>query len=172
MRKVTYGAACSLDLFIAGKNGEVNWLVWSDDVSKFMAEFWPTIDTILMGRKTYEDAMKRGGGPEMPGVTTYIFSRTLKEAPGATIVSEDAGGFVRRLKAQPGKGICVMGGGELAKSLFEADVIDEYGLNIHPVLLGSGIPLLPPINRQVNLELISSQIIGGGCLLTTYRVKR
>jgi dihydrofolate reductase len=173
MRTVTYGAACSLDLFIGRTDGAVDWLVWSDDVNAIMAEFWPTIDTILMGRKTYEVAMQSGGGGgEMPGVTTYVFSRTLKEAVGATIVSTDAGGFVRRLKEQPGKGICVMGGGELAKSLFEADVIDEYGLNIHPVLLGSGIPLLPPVGRQINLELISSKTIKGGCLLATYRVKR
>ncbi|MCI0705123.1 MAG: dihydrofolate reductase family protein [Planctomycetia bacterium] len=173
MRTVTYGAACSLDLFIARPDGSADWLVWSDDVNQFMAEFWPTIDTIVLGRKTYEVMLKSGGGEgEMPGVRSYVFSRTLKEVKGATLISEDAGEFVRKLKQQPGKGICVMGGGELAKSLFEADVIDEYGLNIHPVLLGSGIPLLPPIGRQINLELISSKSIAGGCVLATYRVKR
>jgi dihydrofolate reductase len=176
MRTVTYGAACSLDLYIARPDGAVDWLVWSEDVNAFMAEFWPGIDTILMGRKTYEVSVDGGGGGSGmdPGIKTYVFSRTMKQPPAAevTVVSEDAGGFVRKLKAQPGKGICVMGGGELAKTLFEADVIDEYGLNIHPVLLGSGIPILPPINRQINLELISSKTLKGGCVLATYRVKR
>ncbi len=174
MRTVTYGAACSLDMFIAGPDDSVDWLIWSDDVTTFMREFWPTIDTILMGRKTYEVSLKMGGGSEASdsGVTTYVFSRTLKEAKGATIVSEDAGGFVRELKAQPGKGICVMGGGELAHTLFQADVIDEFGLNIHPLLLGSGVPLLPPVGRRIDLELVSTKPMHGGCVLANYRVKR
>jgi dihydrofolate reductase len=104
---------------------------------------------------------------------TYVCSRTLKESPdeGVEIVSEDAGAFVHRLKKQKGKGICVMGGGELARSLFEADVIDELGLNIHPVLLGSGIPLFPAIGCQVDLELQECKTFKNGCVLVTYRVK-
>jgi len=159
-------------MFIAGPGGAVDWLLWSDDAQKIMAEYWPTIDTILMGRKTYEVAAKGGGGGEMPGITGYVFSRTLKEVPGATVVSEDAGGFVRALKAQPGKGIMVMGGGELARSLFEADVIDEVGVDIHPILLGSGVPLVPGLNRPINLELVSAKPIHGGCVYALYRVKR
>ena len=65
-----------------------------------------------------------------------------------------------------------MGGGILAKSLFEADLIDEVGFNIHPVLLGSGIPAIPPMNRQVDLEIVKSQVFGNGCVLVTYQVKR
>src|SRR5262249_847930 len=121
--------------------------------------------------KTYEFAAKGGGGGEMSGITSYVFSRTLKEAPGATVVSEDAGGFVRALKARPGKGILVMGGGELARSLFDADVIGEGGVNIHPVLLGSGTALVPGLNRPINLELISARPIQGGCVYALYRVK-
>ena len=172
MRTVTYGGATSLDMFITGPAESVDWIVWSEDVQKLMAEYWATIDTILMGRKTYEFAAKGGGGGEMPGITSYVFSRTLKEAPGATVVSEDAGGFVRALKAMPGKGIMVMGGGELARSLFEADVIDEVGVNIHPVLLGSGVPLVPGLPRPIKLELVSARPIHGGCVYALYRVKR
>jgi dihydrofolate reductase len=173
MRTVTYGGATSLDMFITGPNESVDWIVFSDDVQKIMADYWPTIDTILMGRKTYEFAAKSGGGGgEMPGIASYVFSRTLKEVPGATVVSEDAGGFVRVLKERPGKGIMVMGGGELARSLFEADVIDEVGVNIHPVLLGGGVPLLPGLNRPVNLELVSAKPLQGGCVYALYRVKR
>ena len=174
MRTVTYGGACSLDMFITGPDGAIDWLIWSDDVQQIMAEYWANIDTILMGRKTYAFATASGGGGggEMPGVTSYVFSRTLKEAPGATIVSENAGAFVRALKEQPGKGIMLMGGGELARSLFEAEVIDEVGVSIHPVLLGAGTPLVPGLSRKIDLELISAKPIQGGCVYVLYRVKR
>jgi len=86
-------------------------------------------------------------------------------------VSTDAGEFVRELKRQPGKGICVMGGGELACSLFEAGVIDEVGLNIHPVLLGSGVPLFRDAGKRIPLELTESRVIEGGCVFSNYRVK-
>jgi dihydrofolate reductase len=149
--------------------------MWSDEVSALMAEFWQKIDTVLIGRKTYEAMRKVGGCADessMPGVTTYVFSRTLSRVEGANteLVSQDAGGFVRELKQRPGKDICVMGGGELARSLFEADVIDEVGLNIHPVLLGDGIPLFLPMERQVDLKLRESSTFKNGCVLVTYDV--
>src|SRR5688500_6793767 len=104
MHTVTYGGATSLDMFITGPNESVDWIVWSDDVQKTIAAYWPTIDTILMGRRAYGFAAKAGGGGgETPGITSYVFSRTLKEAPGATVGSEDAGGFVRALKEQAGQ---------------------------------------------------------------------
>src|ERR1041385_7484312 len=142
MRKVILGGANSLDNYIARKDDAVDWLLWSDEVSAFIGEFWKTIDTFLMGRITYEVAAK-SGNTGYSGMKNYVFSRTLKESPaaGVEIVSENAVEFVRDLKNREGKDICVMGGGLLAKSLFEADLIDEIGFNIHPVLLGSGIPL-------------------------------
>ena len=129
-----------------------------------------------MATKQPDDRPDDGGGGGSgfdPSIKTYVFSRTMKQPPaGVTIVSEDAGGFVRALKAQPGKGICLMGGGELARSLFEADVIDELGVNVHPVLLGSGVPLVPGLPRPINLELVSVKPIQGGCVYALYRVKR
>jgi len=113
----------------------------------------------------------RSGGGGMKGITTYIFSRTLdRVGRGAHLVSEDAGDFVRQLKEQPGKGICVMGGGELAQSLFAAGVIDEVGLNVHPILLGSGVPFFRDAGRRISLELAESKVIDGGCVLSMYRV--
>ena len=173
MRTVTFGVASSLDNFIARPDHAVDWLDWSDDVSAVTAEYWKSIDTVVMGRKTYEIAVK-GGTSAYPGVRNYVLSRTLKAAPDprVTIVADDGAGFVRRLKSEKGEGICVMGGGDLAKSLFEADVIDEVRLNIHPVLLGSGIPLFHGFSRQINLELLYARILEGGCVLVQYRVKR
>jgi dihydrofolate reductase len=174
MRTVTYGAACSLDGFIAPQDGSMDWLHFSRDVQEFMTTYWATIDTMLMGRKTWEVTVRMGGGRGgggSKGITTYVFSRTLERVGhGAQLVREDAGGFVRRLKEQPGKGICVMGGGELAQSLFAAGVIDEVGLNVHPILLGSGVPFFRDPGRRISLELAESRVMDGGCVLMMYRV--
>jgi dihydrofolate reductase len=174
MRKVTFGVANSLDNYIARTDHAVDWLLWGKEAAAFMTAYWKTIDAIVMGRKTYEVARRAGRKNPYPGMKCYVCSHTLRESPdeNVQIVSEDVGAFVRALKKQPGKDICVMGGGELAKSLFEADVIDEVGLNIHPVLLGSGIPLFPPMGRQVDLELLECKAWTNGCVLVTYRVRR
>ena len=172
MRKVIFGGANSLDNFIARKDDAVDWLLWSDEVTELMKTFWETIDTVVMGRRTYEVAERSGMG-SYPGVKTYVFSRTLKKPSDESLIflSEDAAEFVRRLKNEEGKDICVMGGGVLAKSLFEADLIDELGFNIQPVLLGSGIPLYYEMSRQIDLELIKCQQLSTGCVVLTYKVK-
>jgi dihydrofolate reductase len=173
MRKVVFGGANSLDNYFARKDDAVDWLMWSDEVGKIMADYFKTFDTIVMGRRTYEVAVASGhGGGTYGGMKTYVFSRTLK--PRSTkdleITAEDVAEVVGRLKQQDGKDICIMGGGLLAKSLFEADLIDEIGFNIHPVLLGSGIPLFYEMNHQIDLELIDCKTLKNGCVLVTYRV--
>ena len=174
MRKMTFGGANSLDNYLARPDHAVDWLLWGDEVAGVMADYWKTIDTVLMGRKTYEVAARSGQEGGYPGVKNYVFSRTLaKDAGGGvTVVREDAAEFVRRLKQQDGKDICLMGGGELARSLFEAGLIDEIGFNIHPVLLGSGIPLFHPMSRQIDLELLECRQFKNGCVYVIYRVKR
>jgi dihydrofolate reductase len=171
MRTVTYGAACSLDGFIAGADGALDWLHFSKDVQDVMGAYWKTVDAVLMGRRTWEVALANGSAGASTAVATYVCSRTLRGVPpGVELVSADAGAFVRDLKRRPGRGICVMGGGELARSLFAAGVIDEVGLNVHPVLLGAGVPLFHDAGR-IPLELIESRVIAGGCVLSTYRVR-
>lgn len=184
MRTVTYGAACSLDGFIAGLDGSIDWLHFSKDVQQVMTTYWKGVDAVLMGRKTWALAApqaEKGGAKRRSkeprkhkGPATFVFSRTLEGvvAPGVELVSSDAGDFVRRMKAKPGGGICVMGGGELACALFAADVIDEVGINVHPVLLGAGIPLFRNAGRRIPLDLLESRVIEGGCVLSTYRVRR
>ena len=172
-RKVTFGGANSLDNFIARPDHAVDWLLWSNEAGAIMKEYWATIDTVIMGRKTYEVAARSGqGGGGYPGVKTYICSRTLTSAPrGATLVSEDVTDFVRRLREEPGKDICIMGGGELARPLLEARLIDEIGFNIHPVLLGSGVPLFHPMSKQIDLELLECKAFKNGCVYVKYAVK-
>jgi dihydrofolate reductase len=171
VRKVTFGGACSLDNCLARADGAVDWLRWSDEAAAVMADFWPTIDTVLMGRKTYQVAQQMGQAGGYPGVTNYVFSRTLPPQPGGVVVvREGAEEFVRDLKAQAGRDICLMGGGELARPLFEAGLIDRVGLNIHPVLLGSGIPVFHPMTRQIGLELEECRQFANGCVYVSYRV--
>jgi dihydrofolate reductase len=171
MRKVTFGGANSLDNFIARKNDAVDWLMWNEEVEAIASEFWQTIDTVVMGRKTYEVATKSSSGT-YPGMKNYVFSRTLQKSsnPDVQIVSEDAADVVRRLKHENGKGICIIGGGVLARSLFEANLIDEIGFNIHPVLLGSGIPLFYEMSRQIKLELLECKTLNNGCVVVRYKV--
>jgi dihydrofolate reductase len=174
MRKVTFGGANSLDNYFARPDHAVDWLLWGEEAAAVMTDYWKTIDTVLMGRKTYEVAVKMGQeGGAYPGVKTYVLSRTLPEGSreGITVIRRDAAEFVRELKEGDGGDICLMGGGELARSLFEAGLIDEIGFNIHPVLLGAGIPLFHPMSRQIDLELVECRAFKNGCVYVMYRVK-
>ena len=172
MRKVTYGAACTLDGFIADKNGAFDWIQSSKGANEIMANYWKTIDTLLMGRKTWEVAAQMSGQSPTYGLKAYVFSRTLTGSPhrDVELISSDAGAFVRDLKRKKGKGICVFGGSDFARSLFAADVIDEVGANIHPVLLGSGIPLFQDAGRRIKLKLKEAKPLGGGCAYVLYSI--
>jgi dihydrofolate reductase len=174
MRKITFRVANSLDNYIARNDGAVDWILGGEEATSAMSEFWKNLDTVVMGRKTYEPVLKSGTPfPTYPGVKNYVLSRTLKESPdkNVEIIREDAAEFIRKLKNQDGKDIFVMGGGLLAKPLFEMNLIDEVGVNIHPILLGSGIPLFHEMSRQIDLELIGCKSFKNGCVSVTYRVK-
>ncbi|MGZ8281408.1 MAG: dihydrofolate reductase family protein [Allosphingosinicella sp.] len=173
MRKVTYGGAMSLDGIIADPGETMDWLLWSDDARRISGDSWKGVDTILMGRKTYEFAVRGGGGGgENSKIRTCVFSRTMAAAPpGAELVREDPAGFVRTLKAQPGGDIIVMGGGELGTELIEGGVVDEIGLNVHPLLLGGGVPAFRPMARRVALTLVEAKAIAKECVFVRYRVE-
>ena len=189
MRKVVFGGANSLDNYIARPDGAYDWLLFGEEVAELMKDMWPKIGTMIMGRKTWD--VSRASMPKTKSkkktqsktpkktkkphgaIETYVFSRTLEagEEDGAIIRNDDPGEFVRELKQGEGKDIYIMGGGELAKYLFEAGVIDEIGFNIHPVLLGTGIPLFHKMNRQIDLELTECRQFKNGCVYVYYRVK-
>ncbi len=188
MRKIIFGGANSLDNYIARKDDAVDWLMWSDEAAEIMKTYWKKFDAMLMGRKTYEvslkmyprpkkspkkSAKKKQSSDPYAGINSYVFSRTLKpgEHEGVEIVSDNAVEFVKKLKTQKGKDICLMGGGDLARTFFEAGLIDEIGFNIHPVLLGSGIPLFHEMDRQVDLELLECRPFKNGCVYVSYKIK-
>jgi dihydrofolate reductase len=184
MRIVTYGGAVSLDGFLAGADGSIDWLHFSKDVQDVMTKYWKDVDTILMGRKTYDFAVSSGREAstgkkrtkdkvrKVPAVRTYVFSRTLQsiDEPGVQLVKGDAVEFVRDLKRRQGKGICLMGGGELAQSLLEAGLVDRIGLNVHPILLGSGVPTFRDPGHRLKLTLAECRPLDGGCVLLNYSV--
>jgi dihydrofolate reductase len=182
MRTVIYGAAVSLDGFLAGADGALDWLYFSKDVQRIMADFWKGVDTVLMGRKTYlasvgahaeaPEKTKKSSKPVSAPIRTYVFSRTLERVsdPNVELIRGDVTDFTRRIKQEPGGGICLMGGGELAQALLAAGLVDRIGLNIHPVLLSAGIPTFRGAGKRVKLRLTECRPIEGGCVLANYDV--
>lgn len=158
MRKVVFGGAMSLDGFIAGPNGEYDWIVMDPDVD--FAAMTERFDTFLIGRKTF-DVMRGMGGeaPPTPGIRNIVCSHTLRgdDYPGVTITA-DAQRTVADLQTQPGKDIALFGGGELFRSLLASGQVDEVSVALVPVLLGGGIPLLPPPAIRAPLRLRSHRI--------------
>ena len=161
MRIVTYGAACSLDGFIAAADGSLDWLHFSKDVQDVMATYWASVDTMLMGRKTWEVAqsMGGGGGAVGSGITTYVFSRTLQPAdcPGTTL-GRDAVAGVTALRGETGRDIALFGGGDLFRSLLAARLVDEISVSVVPVLLGGGVPFLPAPATRAALRLTGHRL--------------
>lgn len=133
MRTVSYAVAMSVDGYIADRTAAMDWLRWSEDASRINAAAWAGVDTILMGRKTFDFGRRSGG---IVGThDTYIFSRTLDQSPeGTRVVNGDAVGFVRDIKSAEGGGIILMGGGEVASALIDGGVVDEIALNIHSLV--------------------------------------
>ena len=180
-RKTIVYVATSADGYIARPDGDVEWLNRRpDDIDYGMKAFYPTIDTILWGRKTYDwllDYFRQRGrtkGLFDTNVANYVFSRKppKKPATGVQFVSEPVKAFARRLRETPGKHIWLMGGGGLIASFLDAGEIDEFDIHVIPVFIGKGIPLVAPRHRDIGLRLRSSTKFRDGVVRLRYEVLR
>jgi dihydrofolate reductase len=170
MRPVKYSVATSLDGFIAGPNGEIDWI--RPDPALDFAAVYAQFDTALLGRRTYE-LTQRPGAPEWPpGWNIYVFSTTIPASPNPAIrvINTDVGETVARLRRQPGKAIWLFGGGVLFASLLAARQVDELELAVMPVLLGQGVPLLQPGGPPVHLSMLAVRESSNGIMRISYRV--
>jgi dihydrofolate reductase len=170
MRRVRYSVAMSLDGYIADPRGGYDWIVMDPDID-FSALF-KDFDTVLMGRKSYEAARKQGGGGGKLGMQAYVFSKTLRQAdcPDAT-VSDNPKETVTALKQKKGKDIWLFGGGELFRSLLQLGLVDAVEVGVIPVLLGSGLPMLPSPATLAQLRLTKHRVYKKtGTVLLNYAV--
>ena len=158
MRLVRFGGAMSLDGYIAGPDGDYDWIVMDPEID--FAGLMKQFDTFLIGRKTF-DAMKRMGtaGKSSKGITNIVLSRTLRQEDYPRVrIESDAARLVTELRTQPGKDIAIFGGGELFRSLLAVGLVDRIEMSLIPVLLGGGIPLLPPPATRVRLKLRGQRV--------------
>jgi dihydrofolate reductase len=178
-RKIIVYIATSADGYIARPDGDVEWLNRRPRTVDYgMRAFYPTIDTILWGRKTYDwllDYYRKKGrksGMFDTKLVNYVFSRKppKRAAPGVEFVSEPVKAFAKRLRATPGKHVWMMGGGELIASFLDAGEIDEFDIHVIPILIGEGIPLVAPRHRDVPLRLRAARKYPDGVVRLRYDV--
>lgn len=170
-RRVRYQVAASLDGFVAGPNGEADWIPMDSDID--FGGLFAQFDTLLMGRRTYEGMVSQGQSGGGFGMKTVVVSRTLKAAdhPGVTVIADGLADAVAALKAQPGKDIWLFGGGELFRSLVSLGLVDRVEVALVPVLLGGGIPLAPPPMERTRLRFDGHRLYGkSGIMLLEYAV--
>jgi dihydrofolate reductase len=178
MRKVILAVGVSLDLYIARLDGSVDFLIMPQDFwTKVMAPFSKSVDTAIMGRKTYDVSMKMGGFGHAPSMDYYVFSRTQPEGrrDSCTFTRKSPVEVIQALRNHPdkklasAKNIWAMGGGELARQLLIADLVDEIHLGVVPVLIGEGIPLFPAGSPQRDFELVENKSFSHDLVSLKYR---
>lgn len=157
MRELRYSVAASLDGFIAGPNGEFDWIPMDPDVD--FAGMYAAVSGIVMGRRSYEVSQGVSGPEAVPPMPTYVYSRTLPEGErqGVTFAN-DAVSHVRALKQVDGKPLWLWGGGELFGELARAGLVDAVEVAVVPVLLGQGVPLLGGPAARVPLEFKTQRV--------------
>jgi len=173
-RKIIAYIATSADGFIARADGSFDWLDRPSPRGNYgIGKFFASVDTILWGRKTYDQALTRGGVSQFGmKVKNYVFTHRPPKSPAADVefVNEPIGPFAKRLRKQPGKDIWMMGGGGIIASFLDAGQIDEFSIHVIPVFIGEGVPLIAPARRTVPLKLLSTCRFQDGVVHLNYAV--
>jgi dihydrofolate reductase len=183
VRKIIYGMMTSVDGYIAGPHGELDWAVIDRELHEYVNNLQRSVDTHLYGRRTWE--VMAGHWPtadENPssldfevefariwkGLKKVVFSKTLTHVEGsATLVREVSAAEIKRMKEEPGKDMEI-GGAHLAATFMRLDLIDEYQVFFHPVVLGGGTPMFPALPQRVELRLLETRAFGSGVLYVRY----
>jgi dihydrofolate reductase len=184
MRKIILMMSVSLDGFIEGPDRQIDWHMVDDELHSHFNEQLKTMGAFLSGRVTYElmagfwptaDADPASTGPmvEFAGIwrdmPKIVFSRTLEQAAWNTTIARDVVvEEIMALKAQPG-GDLALGGADLAAAFMRHDLIDEYRLYVHPILIGQGKPLFQASDVKINLGLAETRAFGNGVVLLRYQ---
>jgi dihydrofolate reductase len=174
MRKVILLAGITIDGHIARPDDSIDYLEMTKEGARDLGALFASADTIVMGRKTYQVSLKLMGGsyqPPGPRTETFVFSRTQPpgERGGVIFTRQSPTAWLKRLRARRGKHILHMGGGELARSFLQADLIDELFLGVVPILLGDGLPLFPPSFPQRDFVLVENKTYSKNQISLTYR---
>jgi dihydrofolate reductase len=171
MRKIILQVAVSLDGFIEGPNGEIDWCFTDQDYG--LKDFFKQIDTTFMGRKTYELMLQMGDEATagFPKFKQYIFSTTLNEVKDSTVVKGNIQSEVQKIKSERGKDIWLFGGGELTSSLMNLKLVDEIWLAVHPVILTGGKSTFPNLKERVNLKLLDTKTYSTGLVFLKYSIE-
>jgi dihydrofolate reductase len=183
MRKVIYSMGVSLDGFIAGSDGEIDWSAPDEELHRFHNQQMREMGVHLCGRRLYETMVYWESAEENPSAAEHelefariwknmskiVFSKTLEKVEGnARLVRDGVAEEVSKLKEQPGKDLAV-GGAGLASTLMKLGLIDEYRLFVSPVVLGGGTPYFPALEERINLELVETQTFGSRVVYIRYR---
>jgi dihydrofolate reductase len=181
MRKLIYSMGVSLDGFIAGPDGEIDWSAPDEELHRFHNQQTRETGADLYGRRLYEEMAYWETADEKPSTPEYEFARIWKEIPkivfsktlekvegNARLVRDGVAEEVAKLKEQPGKELAV-GGAGLASTLIKKGLVDEYRLFVSPVVLGGGTPYFPALDEKINLELIETRTFGSRVVYVRYR---
>ena len=170
MRKIILQVAVSIDGFIEGPNGEIDWCFTDQDYG--MKDFFKQIDTLFMGRKTYELMLTMGDDATsgFPKLKQYVFSTTLNEVQEGIIVGDDLESEVEKIRNEQGKDIWLFGGGNLTTSFMNLKLVDEVWLAVHPVILGGGKPLFDNLKERIVLKHLDTKTYSTGLVFLKYAI--
>ena len=178
-RRVILDLAVTLDGFIEGPNGEVDWCIMDTDMN--FAGFLDQIDTIFYGRKSYsmwgqflptsEDSdTEKEIWKKVHSKEKYVFSRTLKKIDDRVkVINDNIAAEVNKIKKRPGKDIWLYGGASLITNFINLEFVDEFRLSVHPIILGEGKPLFTDIKKIINLRLVDTKEFSSGVVQLIYR---